>query len=85
MNSFKQRPIKKINFNKKLITTLDTKHCEIMNEFNKNKYEKIPKIKKELEELNKQIKLLNHSSNNNDNIDKKNEINDKILNAIWLW
>jgi hypothetical protein len=42
MPSFKPKSIKKIKYNKKTSITLDTKHNEFLNEFSKDKEDKIP-------------------------------------------
>lgn len=51
MPSFKPKPVKKIKINKKNSTTLDGKHKEFLNEFNKDEHEHIPKLKEERQEL----------------------------------
>ena len=48
MPSFKPKNVKNIKINKKNITTLDGKHKEFINEFNKDEFDKIPKLKKEI-------------------------------------
>ena len=55
MPSFKPKPVKKIKISKKNSTTLDGKHREFINEFNKDETDKIPKLKQEKEELCKKI------------------------------
>ena len=55
MPSFKPKTTKKIKVNKKNSTTLDGKHKEFVNEFNKDEYDRIPKLKLEREELRKKI------------------------------
>jgi len=47
MPSFKPKAAKKNKFNKKNSTTLDGKHKEFINEFNKDEMDKIPKLKEE--------------------------------------
>jgi len=51
MPSFKPKTIKKIKVNKKNSTTLDGKHREFVNEFNKDENDKIPRLKKEKMEI----------------------------------
>jgi|UniRef100_A0A6C0D6Y8 hypothetical protein len=51
MPSFKPKNLKKIKINKKTSTTLDGKHKEFMNEFNKDEVDKIPKLKLEKNEI----------------------------------
>ena len=57
MPSFKTKTTKKIKINKKSITTLDGKHGEFLNEFNKDETYKIPKLRKECEELTKRLEI----------------------------
>jgi hypothetical protein len=47
MPSFKPKTVKKIKVNKKNSTTLDGKHKEFVNEFNKDENDRIPKLKQE--------------------------------------
>ena len=47
MPSFKPKTVKKIKVNKKNSTTLDGKHKEFVNEFNKDENDRIPKLKEE--------------------------------------
>jgi len=56
MPSFKPKSIKKIKYNRKASITLDTKHNEFLNEFNKDKEDKIPEYKFEIKNLKKKIK-----------------------------
>ena len=64
MPSFKPKNVKKIKVNKKNSTTLDGKHKEFINEFNKDEIDRIPKLKEERAEIrsilekNNQDKLL---------------------------
>jgi Poxvirus Late Transcription Factor VLTF3 like len=51
MPSFKPKTVKKIKVNKKNSTTLDGKHKEFVNEFNKDENDKIPRLKKEKAEI----------------------------------
>jgi hypothetical protein len=55
MPSFKPKTTKKIKFNKKTSVTLDTKHKELLHEFNKDHNNKIPELKYEIDQLNKQL------------------------------
>jgi len=83
MPSFKPKPTKKIKINKKKSATLDGKHSEFLNEFNKDEHDRIPKLKIEREELKKKI-----FDNTNDKTfsieqildqqDRINEINNEI-------
>jgi hypothetical protein len=56
MPSFKPKAIKKIKTCKKYTTTLDGKHKEFVNEFNKTEFDTIPKLKEEMHYLKTQIK-----------------------------
>jgi hypothetical protein len=58
MPSFKPKSNKKIKFNKKSAVTLDIKHTEIINEFDKDENDKIPELKYERSELKKQLNNL---------------------------
>jgi len=62
MPSFKPKSAKKIRICKKYTTTLDGKHKEFINEFSKNEFDTIPKLKQERIDLKNQI----------DNLDKTN-------------
>lgn len=76
MPSFKPKSTKKIKVNKKTSTTLDGKHKEFVNEFNKDENDKIPKLKKEKMEIQKLLEL-----NNVDNtltIEQVMDYHDKI-------
>ena len=55
MPSFKPKSNKKIKFNKQKAVTLDTKHTEIINEFDKDENDKIPELKYERSLLKKQV------------------------------
>ena len=56
MPSFKPKSIKKIKYNRKASITLDTKHNEFLNEFNKDKQNIIPDLKFEINNLKNKIK-----------------------------
>jgi hypothetical protein len=72
MPSFKPKTTKKIKYNKKSAVTLDTKHKEFLNEFNKDKEDRIPDLKQEKQELKLSLK------NNNLTIEQRLDITDKI-------
>ena len=57
MPSFKPKTVKKIKINKKSSTTLDGKHNEFINQFNKDERDNIPNLKKERNELREKIEL----------------------------
>ena len=72
MPSFKPKSNKKIKFNKQKAVTLDTKHTEIINEFDKDENDKIPELKYERSLLKKQL-------NNEDlTIEQRLDIEDQI-------
>lgn len=74
MPSFKPKTNKKIKYNKKNATTLDSKHMEFLNEFNKDDNIIIPDLKNERLELQKQ---LDHPTKQM-SIEKKLEIQDRL-------
>ena len=55
MPSFKPKTTKKFKVNKNSSTTLDGKHREIVNGFNKDSHDRIPKLKEERDELKQKI------------------------------
>jgi hypothetical protein len=55
MPNFKPKTNKKIKFNKKTAITLDTKHNEILNEFNKDETDVIPELLLERTELKQKL------------------------------
>ena len=57
MLSFKPKANKKIKICKKYSTTLDGKHKEFINEFTKDEFDTIPKLKEERYSLKKQLEL----------------------------
>ena len=73
MPLFKPKNIKKIVIPKKNITTLDSKHKEIIDEFMNDKELKIPELKKEKKEIGLKLK------NTNLSLDERLELNDKLI------
>lgn len=73
MPSFKPKAAKKIKVCKKYTTTLDGKHKEFVNEFTKNEFDIIPKLKEERYSLTKQLELETDLT-----IDEIMEIKDRI-------
>ena len=73
MPSFKPKSNKKIRICKKYTTTLDGKHKEFINEFDKNEFDTIPKLKQEKTDLKKDIELLDKT-----NIDQIMDMKDRI-------
>jgi len=72
MPSFKPKSIKKIRYNRKTSITLDNKHNEFLNEFNKDIEDRLPEFKCDIKNLKKQLK------NNNLSIEQQLDIQDKI-------
>jgi len=73
MPSFKPKTNKKIKLSKRNATTLDGTHKEIVNEFMRDEYDNIPKLKEEKQQLLEELE-----SNKNLTIDEKMEIKDRI-------
>ena len=73
MPSFKPKSNKKFRVCKKYTTTLDGKHKEFINEFDKNEFDTIPTLKLERTDLKKQIETLDKT-----NIDKIMDMKDRI-------
>jgi len=85
MPSFKPKTTKKIKVNKKSIVTLDGKHNEFINEFNKDEQDKIPKLKNEKGEILSQLEENEETQNLSieqvlDLKDRIEEINEEIKN-----
>jgi len=81
MPSFKPKSNKKIRICKKYTTTLDGKHKEFINEFSKNEFDTIPKLKKEKAELKLHLETLDKAANIEEIMDMKDrvkEINETI-------
>jgi hypothetical protein len=57
MSSFKPKATKKITVCKKYTSTLDGKHKEFVNEFIKDEFDNIPRLKEERYSLKKQLEL----------------------------
>jgi hypothetical protein len=73
MPSFKPKSNKKFRVCKKYTTTLDGKHKEFVNEFDKNEFDTIPTLKLERSDLKKQIETLDKS-----NIEQIMDMKDRI-------
>ena len=78
MPSFKPKTNKKIKVSKRSSTTLDGTHKEFVNEFIRDEYDNIPKLKQEKTELLEKLE-----TNKSLNIDEVMEIKDRI-NEITL-
>jgi len=76
MLSFKPKTTKKIKINKKNSTTLDGKHREFINDFNKDELDRIPKLKSERFELRE--KLNENETSNIMSIEQVMECKDRI-------
>jgi hypothetical protein len=76
MLSFKPKTTKKFKVNKKTSTTLDGRHREFINDFNKDENDRIPKLKIERAELRE--KLTNNETIHNMNIEEIMDCKDKI-------
>ena len=72
MPSFKPKSAKKIKYNKKTAITLDIKHKEFLNEFNKDDEYRIPNLKLE------RLVYKNQLKNQNLTIEQRLDIEDKI-------
>jgi hypothetical protein len=59
MPSFKPKTSKKIKVCKKYTSSLDSKHKEFVNEFTKDEFDTIPRLKEERYMINKQLELDN--------------------------
>jgi Poxvirus Late Transcription Factor VLTF3 like len=77
MPSFKPKTNKKIKLSKRNATTLDGTHKEIVNEFMRDEYDNIPKLKEE-----KQYLLEELETNKQLTIDEKMEIKDRINEIV---
>jgi hypothetical protein len=72
MPSFKPKTNKNISYSKKNTITLDNKHKEFINEFNKDERDKIPQLQKEKQELKEKL------NNPEISIENKLEITDRL-------
>ena len=79
MPSFKPKTNKKISYNKKNAITLDNKHKEFINEFNKDEKDKIPQLQQQKKNLKEGLKNADITIENHLEIkDELKEINEKI-------
>jgi hypothetical protein len=80
MPSFKPKNVKKIVVSKKNITTLDSKHKEIIDSFKNDKEELLPNLMKEKKEINMKLKDINLSIDERlDLCDRMVDIKNKIV------
>ena len=78
-NGFKTKPVKKTKINEPIAVTLDGKHREIMNKFQEDDIESIPKLQEEKVNIIKDLNENKHTIEDRLNIqDRVNEINAKI-------
>ena len=75
--------VKKIKINKKNSTTLDGKHREFMNDFNKDELDKIPKLKEERSSLKKRLQKIENgeSIGNSPTIEQIMEMKDRLIDV----
>jgi hypothetical protein len=76
MLSFKPKTAKKIKVCKKQATTLDGKHKEFVNEFERDEYDIIPRLKEEREELTNLLEELLQTPSHD--VDQEMEYKDRI-------
>jgi Poxvirus Late Transcription Factor VLTF3 like len=79
MSSFKPKATKKFKVNRRTATTLDSKHNEFVNEFIRDEYDVIPKIKEERRNI--KLRLEQEELSVEDKLelnDQLNELNQKI-------
>lgn len=76
MLSFKPKAAKKIKVCKKYTTTLDGKHKEFVNEFDRDEYDIIPRLKEEREELENLVEGLRQIKNHD--VEQEMEYKDRI-------
>ena len=83
MPSFKPKSVKKIKINKKNSTTLDGKHREFLNDFNKDEMDKIPKLKEERSSLKKRLQKIENGETleNNPTIEQIMEMKDRLIDV----
>ena len=76
MPTFKPKPTKNITMSKKKMITLDGTHREFMNEFAKDEYSNIPKLKQKKREMLKQLEEI--TTTNNKSIEETLDLKDCI-------
>jgi len=80
MPSFKPKTTKKIKVNKKTTITLDGKHREFINDFNKDEMDRIPKLKEERHSLQEKLhNIETQQGTRGETIEQIMEIKDRIL------
>jgi hypothetical protein len=73
MPNFKPKSNKKLIFDKKMSITIDSKHKEFLNEFTKDKIDRIPRLKEEKKHLESKLNA------NNSTVEENLEFKDKII------
>ena len=73
MPNFKPKSNKKLMFDKKMSITIDSKHKEFLNEFTKDKIDRIPRLKEEKKHLESKLNA------NNSTVEENLEFKDKII------
>jgi hypothetical protein len=81
MPSFKPKSIKKFKINRKSAITLDGKHKEFINDFNKDEVETIPSLKSEKREIKKRLESLKGSITIEEKLDYEDQI-ETINNTV---
>ena len=81
MPSFKPKSIKKFKINRKSAITLDGKHKEFINDFNKDEVETIPSLKSEKREIKKRLESLKGSITIEEKLDYEDRI-ETINNTV---
>jgi hypothetical protein len=76
MPNFKQAPIKKVKTNRRVSSTLDSKHRDFVNEFHKDLIDKIPKLKEEQQMLKQVLKEKGANMQVEEILDMKDAIQD---------
>lgn len=76
MPNFKQTPIKKVKTNRRVSSTLDSKHRDFVNEFHKDLVDKIPKLKEEQQMLKQVLKEKGTNMQVEEILDMKDAIQD---------
>ena len=76
MPNFKPKTNKKIKFNKKTSITLDTKHKEFLNEFNKDDNNRIPELKFERSTIKQKLIEENETLSIEQRLDLQDKVNE---------
>ena len=82
MPNFKPKTNKKIKFNKKTAITLDTKHKEFLNEFNKDDNSRIPGLKFERSQIKQKLIEENEILTIEQRLDLQDKVNETLFNIM---